>query len=240
MSAYTDDVPMSHEYRMVHEDGTVKWVLELARPIHDEHGDPWVIQGVIFDITARKEAEELLAARNERLGSIIEMQRDIAATELDVDAVMRTICERTQELTHAEAATILILEGDHLVLRVGTGFLEDKIGYLVPLEGTQPGWMHRHNQSGLLDDAQTDPRAGSLAKEMGMRSGVAVQLHQGEATIGQLIVVSRTPDAFTHEDVDTLKRLSAARSSALIHATEFESSFDPRSLRTAGVRPCSR
>ena len=87
MSAYTDDVPMSHEYRMVHEDGTVKWVLELARPIHDEHGDPWVIQGVIFDITARKEAEELLAARNERLGSIIETQREIAATELDVDAV---------------------------------------------------------------------------------------------------------------------------------------------------------
>ena len=80
MSAYMDDVPMSHEYRMVHEDGTVKWVLELARPIHDEHGDPWVIQGVIFDITARKEGEELLAARNERLGSIIETQRDIAAT----------------------------------------------------------------------------------------------------------------------------------------------------------------
>ena len=54
---------MSHEYRMVHEDGTVKWVLELARPIHDEHGDPWLIQGVIFDITARKEAEELLRPR---------------------------------------------------------------------------------------------------------------------------------------------------------------------------------
>ena len=146
MSAYMDDVPMSHEYRMVHEDGTVKWVLELARPIHDEHGDPWVIQGVIFDITARKEGEELLAARNERLGSIIETQRDIAATELDVDAVMQKICERTQELTHAEVATILIVDGDHLVLRVGTGFLEDKIGYRVPLEGSQPGWMHRHNQ----------------------------------------------------------------------------------------------
>ena len=24
-SAYANDVPMSHEYRMVHEDGTVKW-----------------------------------------------------------------------------------------------------------------------------------------------------------------------------------------------------------------------
>ena len=225
MTAYKDDVPMSHEYRMVHEDGTVKWVLELARPIHDEHGDPWIIQGVILDITARKEGEELLAARNERLGSIIETQREIAATELDVDAVMRTICERTQELTHAEAATILILDGDELVLRVGTGFLEGKVGTRVPLEGSQPGWMHRHNQSGILDDAQTDPRAGALAKEMGMRSGVAVQLHQGEATIGQLIVVSRTPHSFTQDDIDTLKRLSTALSSAISHATEFESNL---------------
>ncbi len=58
-----------------------------------------------------------------------------------------------------------------------------------------------------------------------MRSGVAVQLHQGEATIGQLIVVSRTPDAFTQDDVDTLKRLSTALSSAISHATEFESNL---------------
>ena len=58
-----------------------------------------------------------------------------------------------------------------------------------------------------------------------MRSGVVVQLHQGEATIGQLIVVSRTPDAFTQDDVDTLKRLSTALSSAISHATEFESNL---------------
>ena len=47
MYAYSHDVPLSHEYRMVHEDGTIRWVLELARPIHDEHGEPWMIQGVI-------------------------------------------------------------------------------------------------------------------------------------------------------------------------------------------------
>src|SRR4249920_1065224 len=84
MYAFTNDVPLSHEYRMVHEDSTVKWVLELARPIHDEHGDPWMIQGVIFDITDRKVAEELQGARSDRLGSIIEIQRDISADALAV------------------------------------------------------------------------------------------------------------------------------------------------------------
>src|SRR5262249_41263500 len=58
---YANHVPLNHEYRMVHEDGTVRWVLEQAFPIDDEHGDPWLIQGVIFDITERKSAEEQAA-----------------------------------------------------------------------------------------------------------------------------------------------------------------------------------
>jgi diguanylate cyclase (GGDEF)-like protein len=46
---------------MVHEDGSLRWVLEQAYPIDDENGDPWLIQGVIFDITERKRAEEQVA-----------------------------------------------------------------------------------------------------------------------------------------------------------------------------------
>ena len=59
--AYNNHVPLNHEYRMVHEDGTVKWVLEQAFPVKDEHGDPWLVQGVLFDITERKKAEEQIA-----------------------------------------------------------------------------------------------------------------------------------------------------------------------------------
>ena len=59
--AYNAHEPLNHEYRMVHEDGSVRWVLEQAYPIDDEQGDPWLIQGVIFDITERKRAEEQVA-----------------------------------------------------------------------------------------------------------------------------------------------------------------------------------
>ena len=56
--AYRTHVPLAHEYRMVHEDGTVKWIMEQAFPVRDEHGSPWLFQGVLFDITERKKAEE--------------------------------------------------------------------------------------------------------------------------------------------------------------------------------------
>ena len=59
--AYNAHEPLNHEYRMVHEDGSVRWVLEQAYPIDDEQGHPWLIQGVIFDITERKRAEEQVA-----------------------------------------------------------------------------------------------------------------------------------------------------------------------------------
>ena len=59
--AYNSNTTLNHEYRMVHEDGTIRWVLEQAFPIDDENGSPWLIQGVIFDITERKNAEEQVA-----------------------------------------------------------------------------------------------------------------------------------------------------------------------------------
>jgi diguanylate cyclase (GGDEF)-like protein/PAS domain S-box-containing protein len=61
VDAYEHHTTLNHEYRMVHEDGTVKWVLEQATTIRDEKGVPWLIQGVIFDITERKRAEDQVA-----------------------------------------------------------------------------------------------------------------------------------------------------------------------------------
>jgi PAS domain S-box-containing protein len=181
------------------------------------------VQDVPRDLAATRQAfANLQTTQNDRLGSIIEIQRAVGATDLDVDAVMRVICTRTQVLTHAESAAILILDGDGFELRVATGFLEDEIGARVPLVGTQPGWMHLHDQSGLLGDAKTDPRAGPLARSTGMRSGIAVQLRHREQKIGQLIVVSRQPGAFTQVDVERLERLSDILSVALVHAAEFE------------------
>ena len=66
-SAYANDVPMSHEYRMVHEDGTVKWVLELARPIHDEHGVR-VIQDDFYITRPGRRPRSCALARNEAPG----------------------------------------------------------------------------------------------------------------------------------------------------------------------------
>jgi diguanylate cyclase (GGDEF)-like protein/PAS domain S-box-containing protein len=59
--AYNNLETLNHEYRMLHADGSVLWVSEQASIIRNEAGQPWLVQGLIFDITERKRAEEEVA-----------------------------------------------------------------------------------------------------------------------------------------------------------------------------------
>jgi diguanylate cyclase (GGDEF)-like protein/PAS domain S-box-containing protein len=50
--------PFALEYRMIAKDGRVVWVHDEATMVRDELGQPRYSQGVIIDISARKEVEE--------------------------------------------------------------------------------------------------------------------------------------------------------------------------------------
>ncbi len=50
----------SEEYRLIAKDGSVVWVREEAVLVEDELGNPLFWQGILHDITERKEAEEAL------------------------------------------------------------------------------------------------------------------------------------------------------------------------------------
>lgn len=51
---------MRCEYRMIGGDGRLIWIREEAEPLLDEHGQPTQLQGVMYDITDQKRAEERL------------------------------------------------------------------------------------------------------------------------------------------------------------------------------------
>jgi len=48
------------EYRIIRRDGKIRWVKEIIQNICDESGQPPDLQGVIYDITDRREAVEAL------------------------------------------------------------------------------------------------------------------------------------------------------------------------------------
>jgi PAS domain S-box-containing protein len=55
------------EYRIRTRDGALKWVLTRGRPVFDAHGQPLFFEGLIIDITARRQAETDKLAIERRL-----------------------------------------------------------------------------------------------------------------------------------------------------------------------------
>jgi PAS domain S-box-containing protein len=64
----------SLEYRILRADGTLAWVLERGQQIRDSNGRIW-LDGVIFDITERRQAEERLRASQRQLAIFKDRQR---------------------------------------------------------------------------------------------------------------------------------------------------------------------
>lgn len=64
------------EYRIVHRDGSIRWVHKRSIPIHDEHGMLVRTVGITSDITARKAAEEEAERSRRLLRTIIDLLPD--------------------------------------------------------------------------------------------------------------------------------------------------------------------
>jgi PAS domain S-box-containing protein len=99
----------SLEYRMVHADGTVRWVSETGRPVHDEAtGETW-FDGVIVDVTARRRADEELR----RLALIVESSGD-AIVGLTLEGRVTSWNSAAETLTGYSASEM----GDRHISRV--------------------------------------------------------------------------------------------------------------------------
>ncbi|ELS01920.1 PAS domain S-box [Xenococcus sp. PCC 7305] len=60
------------EYRMIHLDGSIRWVYEKGQGIFDAEGQLLWLNGAIFDISERKKAEEALKQEQNLMRSLID------------------------------------------------------------------------------------------------------------------------------------------------------------------------
>jgi len=64
--------PFNSEYRMVTRDGQVVWFHDQAKLVRDEGGNPLFLQGVMLDITERRQAEQAVRESEAELTAIYE------------------------------------------------------------------------------------------------------------------------------------------------------------------------
>ena len=61
------DMASSYEYQIIHKSGETRWLHQRNVMISDDNGRPIAIEGMIIDVTTRKQAEHALKARNSEL-----------------------------------------------------------------------------------------------------------------------------------------------------------------------------
>jgi diguanylate cyclase len=158
----------------------------------------------------------------DRLRAIIQTQTEIAASDLDLDAVMQLIATRGQELTKASAGVVEIVDGDEMVYRVTTGEATPFLGVRLKMAASLSGLCVREQRVLRSDDTVSDSRVdGEACRRVDARSMLCVPLvHDGE-TVGVLKVYSPQAHNFGDEDVETLELLSALIAAHMSHASLF-------------------
>lgn len=159
---------------------------------------------------------------SQHLLAIIQTQTEIAASDLDLDAVMQLIAARGQELTRASASVIEIADGNEMVYRVTSGEATPFLGVRLKIASSLSGLCVAEGRVLRSDDTSTDSRVDAEAcQRVNARSMLCVPLvHRGE-TVGVLKVFSPEPNNFADGDVETLELLSGLIAAHMSHASLF-------------------
>lgn len=122
------------EYRILHKDGSERWVWEQGEAVLEGGGVPSALEGFISDITERKEAEEQLRSFNEQL----ERKVDVRTAELNIqNRRLRWLARELSEAEQRERRELanmlhdglqqLLVAGKHQLTSVLSGRAEETV-----------------------------------------------------------------------------------------------------------------
>lgn len=94
-------LPFRSVYRFLARDGRVVWVQGEAKVVRDSAGNPMFLQGVAFDITERKAAEEALRRSHEELEALVQARtEDLARANRELEEALKEKESLLKEIHH--------------------------------------------------------------------------------------------------------------------------------------------
>lgn len=217
------------ESAWVRRDGTTLYVRESARAVRDEEGRVLYYEGTVEDISARKKAEEQLAA-------IQELGRRLVLTR-DLQAIAQAVVEAARDILGLEDCSFYLLPEDQKRLVLLAHTVDPSPGpFEFPLDsptGIVPA-MARSGETLYLPDVTRDPRY--VVGTGGNQSELCVPLKVGGRVLGVLNAESPKPDAFSPQDRELLQALAGVAAVALENAHLFAEVDDLREFNEGIVQ----
>ena len=104
--AYLQGEPFVDEYRMFTRDGRQIWIRDSAQILLSQSGGPPIVQGVLMDITERKQAEEALAESEAELRALFASMQDVVLV-IDREGIYREIAPTNPSLLYKPPEELL-------------------------------------------------------------------------------------------------------------------------------------
>ena len=170
-----------------------------------------------------------LSSLLERYQKLIDLSLDLAST-LDLHELLNRIVSAAADLSHAEAASILLYDeiNQQLYFQAATNMDTPMMrGLIVPVSSSIAGWIVLNHQPVIVNDTQKDPRhfekIGQIT-QVKTKSLLGVPLITQHKAIGVLEAINKHSGYFTLEDQNILMALGAQAAVAIENTRLFHQS----------------
>lgn len=218
--SYRNGSRLNIEYRIVDAQQRTYWVRDEAVQGEPNGTDRPVWQGIILNITDRKQIEQTLQARIRQQAAIVELG-DRALTDMDVDSLMSEAVSFVQRSLDTDYAKVLQLlaGGEELMLKAGVGWKRGLVSRATVSAGaeSQAGYTLLSNEPVVVTDLLLETRFNGppLLHEHGVRSGISVIIAGNGKPWGVLGAHTTSPRQFSPDDVHFLQSVANILASAI-------------------------
>jgi PAS domain S-box-containing protein len=145
--------PFRSVYRFVAKDGQIVWVHGEAHMVKDDDGQPLFLQGVAFDVTGIKEAEERLKASNATLEERV-AERTAEAEQRSRELERSNIALKEFALVAAHDLSEPLRTMQTKIQQIAERFAREYPGHVVPAieEAISRGLKAGYRMKTLIDD----------------------------------------------------------------------------------------
>jgi len=222
-----ESVSADLEHRILHKDGSIRWVRNTLVPFRDEGGAIISCDGIIADITDRKVAQEKHKLHMDNLTALRNIDNAIKGS-LDLQVTLQVILMEALKQLHVDAAVVLLLNPYSQTLEYASeqGFHTDRISFArVRIGENCAGRVAKERKTLILSDISSATE-GSVPKTLveteGFKSYVGVPLIAKGKVKGVLELFQRTP-LFPEQDwLNFVEALAGQAAIAIDNAELYE------------------
>jgi len=222
-------------------DGSTRFASITSHIVFDENGQGVATEGVLRDISERKQAEERIKQMNaelerrvsERTSQLQEsntylttlIETSIALNEsLDLNEILDRILVQAHKLIPARTLNVMFVEGEQafIVRRIGYEGLEkieqDLLDFRFPISWPTFHQMYTTHKSIFISDTASEPGWQNIRSSDWVRSYIGVPLVLSDETIGFLNASHSEPNFFAEKHLSILESLAHHASVAIQNA----------------------